>query len=392
MLREDSLGPRGQVLVIVALGVVALVAIVALAVDGGHVYAERRKMQNAADAAALAGARVLCYEDGTNSQVTTEANRYAIDLNGAHGAVVTISRPLTVTVVTTETTDTFFANVIGFSEVEVSARASAMCQGPEAAGGIWPLAVHQSVWANDDDVGCGELFFAFVDREDINMDLCDLTQTRLANSNSTSWPTCYVGGLPVALPDVDEVGHVSTSQRGWIDLFKPNPPYDTICPGVKCNPGGGANDVACWIREGHPGPIEIGDCLQTEHGLEDTVLQSVNDNDSDGVPVPCSIRNLPLFNLPCAQGETLKACPVDVVGPSTTGAYKVSGFGCIRVIGYFKVDFRCSGSWDRNHKVVIVQKVCEDDPAYSGSCMSAGYAGSGGQPSDTDTIIIQLTE
>lgn len=52
-------GTKGQTLVIVALALFALIALVALAIDGGNLMAERRRMQNAADAAALAGARDL---------------------------------------------------------------------------------------------------------------------------------------------------------------------------------------------------------------------------------------------------------------------------------------------------------------------------------------------
>jgi len=46
---------RGQALVLVALGIVVLLGFVALAVDGGMVYSDRRHAQNAADAASLAG-------------------------------------------------------------------------------------------------------------------------------------------------------------------------------------------------------------------------------------------------------------------------------------------------------------------------------------------------
>lgn len=45
---------RGQILVLVALGMVGLIAFVALAIDTSRLYLERREAQNAADAAALA--------------------------------------------------------------------------------------------------------------------------------------------------------------------------------------------------------------------------------------------------------------------------------------------------------------------------------------------------
>lgn len=49
----------GQAIVLVALALVALIAITGLAIDGGRLYQARRQSQNGADAAALAGARVL---------------------------------------------------------------------------------------------------------------------------------------------------------------------------------------------------------------------------------------------------------------------------------------------------------------------------------------------
>lgn len=51
--------PRGQVLVIVAVGFFAFVAMVALVVDGGHAWGQQRDTQNGTDAAAHAGASML---------------------------------------------------------------------------------------------------------------------------------------------------------------------------------------------------------------------------------------------------------------------------------------------------------------------------------------------
>ena len=48
---------QGQAIVIMAFALIALLAFAALAIDGGNAYVERRRSQNGADAAALAGAR-----------------------------------------------------------------------------------------------------------------------------------------------------------------------------------------------------------------------------------------------------------------------------------------------------------------------------------------------
>jgi Tfp pilus assembly protein PilX len=51
--------PRGQVLVIVAVGMVLLIAMVGLVIDGGYAWGQQRATQNATDATAEAGAVVL---------------------------------------------------------------------------------------------------------------------------------------------------------------------------------------------------------------------------------------------------------------------------------------------------------------------------------------------
>ena len=58
-MRRSPFAPRGQVLVIVALGIIVLLAIAGIAIDVGRLMAERRHMQTAADAAALAACQSL---------------------------------------------------------------------------------------------------------------------------------------------------------------------------------------------------------------------------------------------------------------------------------------------------------------------------------------------
>ncbi|HID89121.1 MAG TPA: hypothetical protein EYP52_05340 [Anaerolineae bacterium] len=56
---ENMEKESGQAVVIVAFAMVALLLAVGLALDGGYLHASRRQAQNAADAAALAGTRLL---------------------------------------------------------------------------------------------------------------------------------------------------------------------------------------------------------------------------------------------------------------------------------------------------------------------------------------------
>lgn len=58
-IEESASAERGQVMVIMVFGMIVLLVVAGLAIDGGTVFMERRHAQNAADAAALAGARTL---------------------------------------------------------------------------------------------------------------------------------------------------------------------------------------------------------------------------------------------------------------------------------------------------------------------------------------------
>jgi len=57
--RDHRDGERGAITVLVAISILALLGLTGLVVDGGRAYADHRSTQNAADAAALAGAGAL---------------------------------------------------------------------------------------------------------------------------------------------------------------------------------------------------------------------------------------------------------------------------------------------------------------------------------------------
>ncbi len=118
----------GQVLVIVALLMVVLVSFAALIVDVGAMYLTKRNMQNAADAAALAGAQRL---PNVSTAISTAKN-YA-ELNGAEQLNTTVTTPYNsdskmIEVVITKNVQYSFARVMGFINGNVSARAVAKKQ------------------------------------------------------------------------------------------------------------------------------------------------------------------------------------------------------------------------------------------------------------------------
>ncbi|MCX7622280.1 MAG: pilus assembly protein TadG-related protein, partial [Thermomicrobium sp.] len=118
----------GQTLPVLALLLVPLLAFAALGTDAAWLYSQRRLTQNAADAAALAGARELLRRATRDSLVVQAANTYAV-ANGFPGPLpadsVVIQRPDTVRVRLQREVPLFFLPVIGTDRLAVGARATA---------------------------------------------------------------------------------------------------------------------------------------------------------------------------------------------------------------------------------------------------------------------------
>ncbi len=88
--------PRGQMIVIFAITVTVIIMVVGLVVDGGNALAQRRGTQNAADFAALAGARVIAERIGGDLVNGTDANvKLAIQASMAinRGTALTFGSP-----------------------------------------------------------------------------------------------------------------------------------------------------------------------------------------------------------------------------------------------------------------------------------------------------------
>lgn len=182
---------RGTVAVMVALTMTVMLAMGSAAIDIGHALVARNELQNAADAAALAGARTLgvAYEGRTpaamatytltggdraaivsSAQATSVLNKAAavnVSVNAADVQIglwnsatrtftVTANQPRSVRVTTRRDgsangpISTFLASVVGMSSVNVSAVATAEL----TSLGSTPLG------ALDFPVGISELFFS----------------------------------------------------------------------------------------------------------------------------------------------------------------------------------------------------------------------------------------
>ncbi len=165
-LRTDSACrhyEKGQVLYLAAITMTLLLIFLTLIIDAGLAYAQRRRMQNAADAAAAAGTRVIVYSAGmsTDADVKQAIDTYA-QLNGgsidyvanppyylaSDGSIVSKvgaggnipSNAAGVMVTPSTTVSTFFAVLLGHSLIPVAANAATISYPAQMPNNLAPLA------------------------------------------------------------------------------------------------------------------------------------------------------------------------------------------------------------------------------------------------------------
>lgn len=167
---------EGQSAIVVAVALIVLVALVALVVDAGNAYAERRKVQNAVDAGAQAGAvqlslrrtnlqvygaiedyvrrngvdpaRIQAYyvTEDTNKNPIVEYDKtiedYALTEGNLKAPTMINGRPVVgVSVQADKSFPTFFAGVVGFRTMQVAGGSPAYAKGGACYGdGLFPIA------------------------------------------------------------------------------------------------------------------------------------------------------------------------------------------------------------------------------------------------------------
>ena len=85
----------GQAIALLVIVMMALLAIVGLAVDGGRLYLGQRTAQNAADNASLAAAQVMCAAGDFTTAAFASAYTQGFDNNGTTNSVTVYSPPIT---------------------------------------------------------------------------------------------------------------------------------------------------------------------------------------------------------------------------------------------------------------------------------------------------------
>lgn len=381
---------RGQILVTVALMAVAIFAFVALAVDIGQIYGGRRRMQNAADAGALAGAREICFGGYTawsdaHISARAEAHLYA-ERNGADEVEVSfVPDDYTVHVVAGQTLDTFFAGVIGIRTADVGAEARARCGGTVSAGGIWPLAFKQSVYTDTEQIPCDEPFMVFSSSDDQGPDLncapdyCygeDGNELSEDQCGSDQYPDCDYEVCSDNKCNCPAIGiHWDTDDRGWLRFPDAGPNRPDAC---KANDNCGAEALKCYIQYDHPGPIEEETCLPGNPGTNASVKQAVEERINHVLRVPLWDEE------PCTVPDGW--CPGD--------PYHIVDFGCVEILSWeqaYKLSTWGSNATCRTFHAISARKICEEDSGWE-DCSAEDAIGSGLPSEEWELRTVTLIE
>ena len=404
--RPPSQAERGQILVIVAAGMVILVALVGLVIDGGFAWGRQRATQNAADAASLAGATVMAERLAgatpartdlqvntavnlafTNNQVDRHAAFYtnitgdlltsggSVTTNEAAAAVVgggTIpNNAAGVLARGTQTFDTFLMRIIGFNESTTVAPATAV------AGYLNEVCAASS--------GCDVIPITLP----VTILQCDNTGTSpVAFEPPTFW---QVTNDPISIPLCGN----GPGNVGWIDWY----PGDAGCDG---EPAEGMPEVECEILTPNNPPISLPSwqkVAQTGNPNATYIETALNDKYAG------AIVRIPQFDGTCSDtpdGTSLAGCdPADVGGGGTNQWYHLPQFASFQFCGPAIPECVAAGV-DRGAYINGSNPICATlDYATSGttSCLvgrfvkfiTEGTVGAGtGSGSSTDAIGVQL--
>lgn len=252
-MRLRSEKRRGVIALLVAICMFALLGICAIVLDGGIMMHNKRKVQGAADAAALAAAEDLYYNYATNKGLdlsgtaNTAATTVAADNGYATGVVVNIP-PKTANT-------TYFNGKAGYVEVIIT------YQQPRYFSTIWgstktPVIAHAvacGTWAGS---GTGLLVLDATGSSTIvngNGNLTVANASITVDSNSSAAAAANGNGL-VKAPQINITGSNSTSGNG---LFS-----GTVTTGVSPMP-----DPLAYLPAPDPSTLPLQPSVKATHGL-----------------------------------------------------------------------------------------------------------------------------
>jgi hypothetical protein len=313
---------RGQALIIMIFGMIALLVVAGLAIDGGTIYMERRHAQNAADAAALAGTRALaqaiCSVDGADdatvlaqvlqlaesNDIYDPANNVSADYVDNEATVLgpvgsgTIPTGATgVSTVVDVERKTFFLSLVGIDTSAASAHALGMTGPPLVAGGMRPFGVPEQIVTQ-------------LDPDDVNLNWFTIN----FKNDGMTWATGQM------------------QHRGWMNLgYVWNAGEDPGFPRA-IDEGAGASTIRDWMINGWTGTIYTdaywsngardGDFIHAKPGTNSTAVCAAPQNMAFPIPIYDVVPDCPT-EIPTAK----PTCPHQ----GSSYAYHIVGIATVEV-------------------------------------------------------------
>jgi hypothetical protein len=349
------------VLVHVAFAVLALTAFTTFVIDYGVFWSSRRQAQNAADAGALAGAIALAFDDPndlTPTGIAAQAAVAAAQNNLVWGVTPNVNPatdvfftgaggtqeypcppPLTTgtcvrvnvyrTVARGNPLPMFFGQLVGLTQQDVVATASAIVTPANASNCIKPIAVADKWFENNPVPNAPWVPTATFDP-------------------TGGSPDVYVAPTPTDPGS----GFTIASDYGVELLLKPGRPHDAINPGwfqpVRFPGSSGGNDYRQALANCVSGNFEIGDYLDKENGnMIGPTRQGINDiialdPSATWNPVSKQVENSCWQTNSCpgnpgiTQSPRIVALPVfDLAEYMATGGPGMGSVKIVNILGFF---------------------------------------------------------
>jgi hypothetical protein len=311
---------NGQILVIFAIGLTVMVALAALILESGQTYLHRRQAQAAADAGALAGARLMCAGSNSDTAVITAAQNYAIQQNGATTAAgrieTTSGRKEVVLDVTIQQNS--FMGVFGTGSMPIPASAAAACF--PAGGPVMPIA-----WSCKAPVGGSS---DSPDCEILNLDW--ITEFKPLIDSDKDYFKSHIRPELYIFMDSGKIDEHCISQGGVINCDSNGDGVDDFKVGggrswLDLNGGGGgSSELITWIEGQFNGQLRLHQWVPEQSGVSTNVFHaldcSVIGTNKNGCRNPKNPVILPVFNYFCNGKPTLAGNESCLTGAHTDPA------------------------------------------------------------------------
>jgi hypothetical protein len=164
---RDRSRQRGQAIALLAIALAAIVAGVAVVVDGGYAYAQRRVSQNASDFSAMAGTRVIglkrigqpvngaqvrsAIDSSLSANEASLVSAIYIDEDGVDLGPVSTGGAIPgdafgVVVEASTSWQPFLLGLIGVTDWQADAKATAKTPGRVLGGGVMPIGIQENTY------------------------------------------------------------------------------------------------------------------------------------------------------------------------------------------------------------------------------------------------------